>query len=152
MDQLEIIVMANYGRDRSGLSPNPLPIGEMYREVITDQELVQHAREVISNLEQFAGRNAWADGPYFTYTFRFTTDGMTTLTYSGSSARTRWYRDDTVSTTYVAAPGSTRPSRDLMTTLSDRYCMPTQISRYRETADTKPRDHGQDGIEGFVRH
>jgi hypothetical protein len=103
-----------------------LPDEKVFHVVITDQEVVDNAREIISAAEHRVAPDHGhhlPHGPDYFYYFRFATDDLTTLVYSGSSNESMWHLDDTAVTTWVPSPVDP-PLSDLMNTLHDRFGMP----------------------------
>jgi hypothetical protein len=141
MDQLEIIVAKHrngYRKDvevwaRRWVGPiRPkvwahewveLPDEKVFHLVITDQELVQSAKAVISGAEYVERGHSTPHQPEYFYLLRFATDDLTTLVYSGSSTMNWWELSDTAATKRVTYPVDP-PLSDVMNTLHDRFGMP----------------------------
>src|SRR5215467_4476141 len=99
MDLLEVIVAKHHNGYMQERNWVPLPDEKLFHEVITDQEFVRHAHEVISSQHQdedTLGTGWWNGHGYYAYWFRFARDTLTTLLYWGDSYAIGWQLNDTV--------------------------------------------------------
>jgi hypothetical protein len=123
MDLLEVIVTSHsngyWQEDQSWVN---LPNEKLFHEIITDQEVVQHAHEMLSSLETMLGLSVM-HRPVYIYWLRFATDGRTTLLYWGEDNRVCWRRSDTVDTRSVNGPGG-YPVAPLLRVLHDCFGVP----------------------------
>jgi hypothetical protein len=125
MDTLEIIVR-EHDHDRFNRQA-PVSDVKIYHEIIRDQEFVQHAHNVINSLRRDVSSGSLNSSHWYTYWFRFATDGMTTLIYSGRTITPAWTINDTVNVDGTEGPGTLK-TYVLFDTLHTRYHMPSSRS------------------------
>jgi hypothetical protein len=107
MDQLEVIVtrsVSGYYTYPSGFVRQPEKNGKMYHEVITDQDFVRQAYEVVANLEDSPGHGNMILTPRYDYWLRFAIEDKTTLILIGGPNRTHWQLNNMVRTRPVPSP------------------------------------------------
>ena len=104
MDQLEFTVSAHESSRYFRGTPTPVRRYLIYHKTIADQNFIKHVHNVISGLEDVVEDVGASYRDWLIYTLVFSTDGKTTLTYSGESSTGMWRVDDTLHTRTVVTP------------------------------------------------